>query len=150
MQAYVFLCLLFSISVASLPLDANYRRSSTSVKRQSDPVNQLLAKLVALFPINVAVEELSDGLTLAQQGLATVAGISTSENAGTGCADMTIIFARGTAEPGNVGIATGPWFFNAVKKKLGSDASLAVRGVDYPASVEGFLVGGDPQGTQTM
>lgn len=32
---------------------------------------------------------------------------------------------------------------------IGSD-NLAVQGVDYPASIEGYLEGGDPDGAQTF
>ena len=62
---------------------------------------------------------------------------------------MTVIFARGTTEPGNVGLATGPPFFDALTAMVGAK-SLAIQGVDYSASIEGFLEGGDPAGSQEM
>ena len=62
---------------------------------------------------------------------------------------VTVIFARGTTEPGNVGVLVGPPFFDALGAIVGS-GNLVVQGVDYPASVEGFLEGGDSGGAQTM
>jgi hypothetical protein len=50
------------------------------------------------------------------------------------CTDLTIIFARGTAELGNVGSVAGPPFFTALRQKLGN-ARVTVQGVDYPASI---------------
>lgn len=49
------------------------------------------------------------------------------------CTDMTVIFARGTGEIGNVGTVTGPPMFKALRQKLGNDR-VTVQGVDYPAS----------------
>jgi hypothetical protein len=49
------------------------------------------------------------------------------------CADMTIIFARGTGEMGNVGSVSGPPMFRAIRSKLGADR-VTVQGVDYAAS----------------
>jgi cutinase len=62
---------------------------------------------------------------------------------------MTVIFARGTTETGNVGTLTGPPFFQALAREVGA-GNLAVQGVDYPADVPGFLAGGDAGGSKTM
>jgi len=67
---------------------------------------------------------------------------------GSPCKDLTLIFARGTTEPGNMGIIVGPPFADALISDLGADR-VAVQGVDYPASIAGFLEGGDPTGSQT-
>ena len=66
-----------------------------------------------------------------------------------GCKAMTVIFARGTTEGGNVGRVAGPPFFQALSKQVGA-GNLAVQGVDYPANVAGFLAGGDAGGSKTM
>jgi cutinase len=66
---------------------------------------------------------------------------------GSPCKAMTVIFARGTTETGNVGTLTGPPFFSALKDAAGA-ANVAVQGVDYPASIPGFLAGGDATGSQ--
>lgn len=57
---------------------------------------------------------------------------------------VTLIYARGTIQAGNVGdaAAVGPIFFNNLAQRIGT-ANLAVQGVDYPANVFGFLAGGD-------
>lgn len=65
------------------------------------------------------------------------------------CAPVTVIFARGTLELGNVGSLAGPPFFNALADIIGSQ-SLAVQGVDYPATIAGYLEGGDPGGAATL
>lgn len=67
-----------------------------------------------------------------------------------GCKDMIVVFARGTTEGGNVGTLAGPPFFDAIMSKVGSSATVAVQGVEYPASIPGFLAGGDKAGSQTM
>ena len=64
------------------------------------------------------------------------------------CKPVTVIFARGTIELGNVGSITGPPFFNALDVVLGAE-NVGVQGVDYPASILGYLEGGDPGGAST-
>ena len=68
--------------------------------------------------------------------------------AGVGCKPITVIFARGTIELGNVGLDVGPPFFNHLAELIGAD-NIAVQGVDYPATIGGYLIGGDPGGAQT-
>ena len=70
-------------------------------------------------------------------------------NNGSGCKAMTVIFARGTTETGNMGTIAGPPFVSAVGKMIGTD-KVAVQGITYPADVPGFLAGGDTQGSQLM
>ncbi|KAI9329016.1 cutinase [Zopfochytrium polystomum] len=62
---------------------------------------------------------------------------------------MTVVFARGTLEPGNVGALVGPPFFQAIEAAAGP-GKMVVQGVDYPADVPGFLAGGDPNGSAKM
>lgn len=49
------------------------------------------------------------------------------------CTDLTVVFARGTSEQGNVGTVSGPPMFKSLRAKLGVDR-VTVQGVDYPAS----------------
>ncbi|EPS43926.1 hypothetical protein H072_2140 [Dactylellina haptotyla CBS 200.50] len=64
------------------------------------------------------------------------------------CTKYTLIFARGTAEPaGNLG-SVGTPFAAALAAALGG--GLSVQGVDYGASAQGAIAGGDPAGTQAM
>ncbi|TDZ49659.1 Cutinase [Colletotrichum trifolii] len=70
---------------------------------------------------------------------------------GTPCRKVTLIYARGTTQDGNVGDAAseGPTFFNALAARIGA-SNLAVQGVDYAANIFGFLAGGDAAGSTTM
>ncbi|KAB8303474.1 hypothetical protein EYC80_004892 [Monilinia laxa] len=63
---------------------------------------------------------------------------------------MTVLFARGTGEVGNVGVLAGPPFFIALAAYLNETGSISIQGIDYPAKVAGFLAGGDPAGAKTM
>lgn len=75
--------------------------------------------------------------------------ISVTRNELGECKPVTVIFARGTIELGNVGSITGPPFFNALDVLLGAD-KVGVQGVDYPATIAGYLEGGDKAGAQTL
>lgn len=70
---------------------------------------------------------------------------------GTACRDVTVLYARGTGQSGNIGAATdvGPEFLDALAALVGA-RGLAAQGVDYSASVEGFEEGGDPAGSALM
>ncbi|KAK4546319.1 hypothetical protein LTR36_001996 [Oleoguttula mirabilis] len=77
---------------------------------------------------------------------------ATTENQltdGTPCRAITILFARGTSEAGNVGSLAGPPFFQAAVNMVGS-ADVAVQGVAYGATIAEFLEGGDPAGSATL
>jgi len=69
------------------------------------------------------------------------------------CKPVTLIFARGTTEPGNLGTVVGPPLAAAMKSALGDD-KVAVQGVDYAADIAGATSGAiDPQnamGAQNM
>ena len=64
------------------------------------------------------------------------------------CKALTVIFARGTSESGNVGTVAGPPFFKALQGDLPNQ--VALQGVDYAASWSGAFSGGDAAGSQTM
>jgi len=68
---------------------------------------------------------------------------------GGACKAMTILFARGTTEQGNMGTVAGPPFVSAVGKMIGA-ANVAVQGIEYPADIPGFLAGGDKTGSMLM
>ena len=66
-----------------------------------------------------------------------------------GCRQATLIFCRGTFEPGGpVGSLVGTPFSHVLRLSLGG--KLEVKGVSYDAGVVGYLVGGDPAGATTM
>lgn len=71
---------------------------------------------------------------------------------GTACRAVTVIYARGTTQEGNVGSADseGPTFFNALAARLGGTGQLAIQGVTYSADIFSFLAGGNAAGGTTM
>ncbi|KAH9222133.1 cutinase [Leptodontidium sp. 2 PMI_412] len=73
-----------------------------------------------------------------------------STGVGKVCPRMSVIFARGTGEPGNVGILTGPPFFAALAEYMNGTNQLAIQGVDYEAQPAGFFAGGSANGAAKM
>ncbi|KIJ33758.1 carbohydrate esterase family 5 protein [Sphaerobolus stellatus SS14] len=65
------------------------------------------------------------------------------------CADVTVVFARGTTEAAPIGSIVGPPFKAALQSALGKK-SLNFIGVTYAADVAGFEAGGDPAGSKTL
>ncbi|TLS21243.1 uncharacterized protein PpBr36_10455 [Pyricularia pennisetigena] len=65
------------------------------------------------------------------------------------CADMTVVFARGTTERGNVGTVVGPPLLDAIRQ-ASNGLTVNMQGVDYAADVRGFMQGGDPRGSARM
>lgn len=61
---------------------------------------------------------------------------------------VTVIFARGTGETGNIGSVVGP----SLKSNLNSQiqGGVAFQGVDYPADAAGNVPGGQGQGTSAF
>ncbi|GJC99383.1 cutinase [Colletotrichum higginsianum] len=53
------------------------------------------------------------------------------------CADLTVVFARAATELGNIGLLTGPPFFDALKEQI-RGKSVAIQGVECPATFAGF------------
>ena len=114
----------------------------------------ILASTIRAIPVNVAhagdfektgtasatVGKRQDNWDVERNELTNVAGV--------GCKPITVIYARGTIELGNVGDLVGPPFFNDLYGLIGAD-NIAVQGVDYPATIAGYLIGGDPGGAQT-
>ncbi|KAK7997413.1 hypothetical protein PG990_009886 [Apiospora arundinis] len=141
-------------TASGAPLEAGNPSSPLVVKRQNQPINQLLSYITELFPVNIALQDGQGLLTLAEKALALLAGFNTVENdiENGQCGDIVVIFARGTTEPGNVGVLVGPPLFGALRKQLGAvGKTLAVQGVDhYDASVTGYLQGGSSSGSQQM
>ncbi|KAJ7368799.1 cutinase [Mycena albidolilacea] len=90
---------------------------------------------------------LSSFITFVSLGLFALAAPVVEQRAA--CADVMVIFARGTTEAPPIGTVAGPPLQAALKTALGGK-SLSFQGVDYPADIPGFLAGGDAQGSKTM
>ncbi|KIK61370.1 carbohydrate esterase family 5 protein [Collybiopsis luxurians FD-317 M1] len=65
------------------------------------------------------------------------------------CADVIVVYARGTTEPAPIGTTVGPALQASLLAVLGGK-SLSFQGVDYPADIPGFLEGGSPEGSTNM
>ncbi|EGY20079.1 cutinase [Verticillium dahliae VdLs.17] len=106
-----------------------------------------LAELEAYYASKF--EETSPATPLAARQYS--ASVSNQLTDGTPCRAVTLIYARGTTQQGNIGdpAAVGPLTFNNLARLIGT-ANLAVQGVTYPANVAGFLAGGDAAGSRTM
>ena len=66
------------------------------------------------------------------------------------CKPLTLIFARGTTEQGNIGSIVGPPFVLALQNAFGAD-NVAVQGVNnYPATTDDYCAGGSLSGSQNL
>ena len=65
------------------------------------------------------------------------------------CRNVTVIYARGTTEDGNIGALVGPSLESALDNRLGANI-VAFQGVDYPADIAGYLAGGSVSGGNTL
>ncbi|KAF7712665.1 Cutinase [Penicillium ucsense] len=114
--------------------------------------NTFLSILLSNLPvIDTTITQGTSLITDFDNVLGALTGAQTTYNElGGTCRKYTVIFARGTAEPGNVGVLVGPPLFDAMDDQFGSSA-ITVQGVnDYSASVQGYLAGGDPNGSAEM
>ncbi|KAJ7585418.1 cutinase [Mycena floridula] len=88
-------------------------------------------------------------VVLAGLFFAADAAPTVEQRAAAACTDVIVFFARGTTETAPIGTVIGPPLQAALQSLLGT-RSLTFTGVDYPADIPGFLVGGDPQGSINM
>jgi hypothetical protein len=109
----------------------------------------MLRGLVAAIPLNNVDHQGFDKMRDLSNGLAKLVETSIVRNELHECKPVTVIFARGTVEPGNVGTLTGPPFFNALGLAIGKP-NVGIQGVDYPATILGYLRGGDSEGTMAV
>jgi hypothetical protein len=143
---------LLGLTLASpIPTSDLGSRELELVKRETS-LNAFLTILLEYLPaIDGTISAVGGILTTFEALLADFTGEKTTYNElGQACTTYTVIFARGTTEPGNVGILVGPPFFQALESLVGSSA-LTIQGVnDYAASIDGYLEGGDPSGSAEM
>jgi cutinase len=122
------------------------------------PANGVSFPITDLIDSDLTVEEYArqlEGRSASESTLSKRQYSGTTYNQltdGTACRRVTVIYARGTTQAGNVGDvgSEGPTFFNALASRLGGINQLAIQGVTYPANVFGFLAGGDAAGATTM
>jgi hypothetical protein len=120
--------------------------------RKNTPLNEFITLLLEYLPaVDATIASLVGVLTDFEVLLVDVTGEQDTYNGlGGPCTEYTLIFARGTTEPGNVGILVGPPLITAIRNIVGSSA-LTVQGVNnYGATVDGYLEGGDPAGSAEM
>jgi cutinase len=125
---------------------------SKDLAKRETALNAFLALLLDYLPaLDGTINSVGEVLTVFENLLALLTGEKTTYNQlGGACTAYTVIFARGTTEPGNVGILVGPPFFDALRSLVGTSA-LTIQGVnDYSASLDGYLEGGDPAGSAEM
>ncbi|KAK5098511.1 hypothetical protein LTR70_002724 [Exophiala xenobiotica] len=65
------------------------------------------------------------------------------------CRNVTVLFARGTTESGNIGSLVGPALESALDARLGA-TNVAFQGVDYVADVAGYYAKGSDSGASTL
>jgi hypothetical protein len=140
----LFLVLLPFALTAPLPAP-----HAVEFKRQT-ALNTFIAALLEHLPaINGPIEKVSGLLTAFTHVLSVLTWQQTTYDENS-CKDYTLIFARGTTEPGNVGILVGPPLIEALKDRVGQNR-IAVQGVNgYEANVEGYLGGGSVAGSSSM
>ncbi|RDA84850.1 hypothetical protein CP532_2066 [Ophiocordyceps camponoti-leonardi (nom. inval.)] len=80
-----------------------------------------------------------------QQQTADASRIKTTRSES--CGDVTVVFARGSCEPGNVGVSAGPPFFDALQAAL-PGRRVAVSGLKYGADFKEFLAAQKGSGDQ--
>jgi len=122
------------------------------LSKRNTPLNEFLTVLLDYLPeVDGSIETVTGILTVFENLLSLLTGEQDTYNDLSGsCKEYTVIFARGTTEPGNVGILVGPPFFDALRDKVGSD-NVAIQGVNnYNADIDGYLAGGDAGGSQSM
>ncbi|KUJ23206.1 carbohydrate esterase family 5 protein, partial [Mollisia scopiformis] len=144
---------LFTLTFASpFPVAVSTLQDRDLIERNT-PLNEFLTILLDNIPdISGDISDVVGVLTDFEALLADLTGEQTTYNelGSSACAEYTVIFARGTTEPGNVGILVGPPFFEALESAVGS-GNLVIQGVnDYSASIAGYIEGGDPTGSAEM
>ena len=126
-------------------------REAAAAKRET-ALNAFLALLLEFLPaIDGTINAVTGILTTFEAFLAALTKEPTTYNeAFTPCKAYSVMFARGTTEPGNVGILVGPPFLDALDAAAGA-ANVVVQGVNnYAADVQGYLAGGDAKGSAYM
>ncbi|KAM3508754.1 hypothetical protein MY11210_006611 [Beauveria gryllotalpidicola] len=131
----LLLTALFGTSALAVP--ASLDHSYSDLEQRGADANKMVGWILNRFPGQMTVEASCFFLTESERLLGAMFGIPSEFN-NSGCKDVLIIFARGTCDPINCGVLVGPPFFDEVGKAIGGK-SLGAQGVNYPASVDGYL-----------
>ncbi|PSR73534.1 cutinase-domain-containing protein [Coniella lustricola] len=139
----------------AVPTIASTTTTSTTALLPRLSVNSILALISELFPASIALSASATLIEAEDTLLADALGYTTTYNqltsSGATCGDVTLIFARGTDEPGNVGALVGPEFYAALQTAVGAATTVRFQGVnDYAASVTEYLEGGSTEGATNM
>lgn len=140
--------------LALLPLAISSPLPSSVEKRQTAFVTFLTQALAHLPWVNGPLDKVTGALTSVLNTFSVLTWKTITyndlENSYAPCKDYTLIFARGTSEPGNVGMTVAPAFIDAIRSRVGGKSKLAIQGVKYGATVQGYLKGGDPDGSANL
>ncbi|KAJ3495439.1 hypothetical protein NLG97_g3397 [Lecanicillium saksenae] len=132
--ASLLLTALFGTALA-VPTSPDHEYSALATRDLN--INKFLNAILKAIKAEVLVKDACSEIAAGEVLLGKAFNLQSDSNSN-GCADVTIVYARGTCDPGNVGVLVGPPFFQAVAKAL-SGKSVNVQGVAYPASVDGYL-----------
>lgn len=118
-------------------------------------LNALLTTIDTLFPGNIAIRTADTVIGSLETAVGHVLHLQTTRDdvAAGRCGDVMVLFARGTAEPGNVGAIIGPEFLDALTAAVGRGGVVAFTGVNesyYPASIADYFSGGSESGAQQL
>ncbi|KAJ5206919.1 Cutinase [Penicillium cf. griseofulvum] len=86
-------------------------------------------------PDSANVEDTSSTNAISVPGLGSGSSTENGVVQNSGCKEFTYIFARGTTEPGNMGLIIGPPLATKLRSLTGD--KVTVQGVTYPASIGG-------------
>lgn len=135
------------MGTAALAVPTSVDHTYSDLAQRGLDVNKFIDAILNYFPGKIALQDacslIGNGETLLGKAFHLLPDANSN-----GCTDVTIVFARGTCDPGNVGILVGPPFFSAVAAAI-SGKSLNIQGVAYPASIDGYL-NADKAAGQTM
>lgn len=146
-SSFLLLPLAMGVSALALPQPVAPRLIEPRLS-----INTVLAWISELFPSEILLTASSDIIGAAEQALAIALGYDTTHNdlVDGQCGDVTLIFARGTDDPGNVGALVGPEFYAALQSALGSTSSIFQGVNNYDATVTEYLEGGSTTGASNM
>ena len=146
---YGFAVLALVTAAIAVPADQLEKRATCTIFGFTYPCASTGTTLPTL-PTTIATTTTPTAKTTAAAAPTATSGDSSTDGASTytsgdtandvtdnnGCSPLTVIFARGTSESGNIGTVAGPPMFEQLIDDLGAKG-VSLQGVPYPASVAG-------------